>query len=71
MFSLDGRPLKTLTKPNLSGGRFEVQVSTASTRYGAHRITAAVTMTCGPAQTSDVAFMHALPAIKIIPRFTG
>ena len=24
VFSLDGRPLKTLTKPNISGGRFEV-----------------------------------------------
>ncbi len=71
VFSLDGRKIKTLTKPNLSDGRFEVTVSTASTRYGAHRITAAVTMTCGPGQTKNVSFQHALPAIKIIPRFTG
>jgi hypothetical protein len=70
-FSLDGRPIKTLTKPNLSGGRFQVQVQTKDTRYGAHRITAAVTMLCGPAQTNNVSFMHALPAIKVVPHFTG
>ncbi len=71
VFSLDGRPLKTLTKPNLSGGRFEAQVLTSATRYGAHRITAAVTMICGPSQNKMVQFLHALPAIKVVPRFTG
>lgn len=71
VFLLDGHPVRTLTKPNVSGGRFQLRLDTAKTRYGAHRVTASVSMVCGPAQVRTTAFQHAVPAIKVSPKLTG
>jgi len=70
-FLLDGRRVGTLTRPNLSGGRFELRLNASRTRYGAHRVTAAVSMVCGPAQVRTSAFQHAVPANRVSPKLTG
>ena len=71
VFYLDGRAVKTLTKPNLSGGRYQLSIKLSSTRYGTHAVTAKGTNTCGKVSSAGLAFSHKVPVKKIVPRFTG
>jgi hypothetical protein len=71
VFSLDGRVVKTLTKPNLSGGRFQLSVQLSGTRFGTHSVTAKATNACGKASSDGLTFSHNAPPKTIVPRFTG
>jgi len=71
VFALDGRTVKTLTKPNLSGNRYELSVTVSSTRYGSHKITATATNTCNKAVTDGVVFTRNVPVKPVVPKFTG
>ncbi len=71
VFYLDGRAVKTLTKPNLSGGRYQLSINVPRTRYGTHSVTAKGTNTCGKASSAGLTFSHNAPVKKIVPRFTG
>ncbi len=71
VFYLDGRAVKTLTKPNLSGGRYELSTKLSSTRYGTHSVTAKATNTCGKTSSDGLTFAHNAPIKKVVPKFTG
>ncbi len=71
VFSLDGRAVQTLTKPNISGGRYQLSIKLAGTRYGTHSVTAKATNSCGKASSDGLTFSHNAPVKKIVPRFTG
>jgi hypothetical protein len=71
VFSLDGHAVKTLTKANLSGGRFEWSVKLSSTRYGTHSVTTKATDACGKARSDGLTFTRNVPPKPVVPRFTG
>jgi hypothetical protein len=72
VFLLDGKKIKTLTKPN-SGARFQVRINPAKMKIGVHRISATVTFAAATkkkAQTFRISFQRC--AAKLLaPRFTG
>jgi hypothetical protein len=72
VFKLDGKKIKTLTKPN-AGTRFQVKVNPAKYKIGVHRIVATVTFkpeTKKAAQTFRVAFQRCAKKLAA-PKFTG
>jgi hypothetical protein len=72
VFKLDGKKIKTLTKPN-AGTRFQVRVNPAKMKIGVHRILATVTFkpaTKKKAQTFRVSFQRCAKKLAA-PRFTG
>ena len=71
VFALDGRAVKTLLAPNLSGGRYEYSIKLSSTRYGTHSLTAKATNACGKASGDGITFAHNVPVKRVVPRFTG
>jgi hypothetical protein len=72
VFTLDGKKIKTLTKPN-AGTRFQVRVNPAKFRIGVHRIVATVTFkpeTKKNPQTFRISFQRCAKKLAA-PRFTG
>jgi hypothetical protein len=72
VFTLDGKKIKTLTKPN-AGVRFQVRVNPAKLKIGVHRIVATVTFkpeTKKKAQTFRISFQRCAKKLAA-PRFTG
>jgi hypothetical protein len=72
VFTLDGKKIKTLLKPN-SGKNFQIRVNPAKLRIGVHRIQAVVTFTSQTKkkpQTFKVSFQRC-PRKLSAPRFTG
>jgi hypothetical protein len=72
VFKLDGKRIKTLTKPN-AGTRFQVRVNPAKLKIGVHRIVATVTFkpeTKKKAQTFRISFQRCAKKLAA-PRFTG
>jgi hypothetical protein len=72
VFRLDGKKIKTLTKPN-AGTRFQVRVNPAKMKIGVHRIVATVTFkpeTKKKAQTFRISFQRCAKKLAA-PRFTG
>jgi hypothetical protein len=72
VFKLDGKKIKTLTKPN-AGTRFQVRVNPAKMRIGVHRIVATVTFqpaTKKSPQTFRISFQRCAKKLAA-PRFTG
>jgi hypothetical protein len=72
VFTLDGRKIKTLTKPN-SGALFSVRVNPAKLKFGVHRVVATVTFgaaTKKKPQTFRVSFQRCAKKLAA-PRFTG
>jgi hypothetical protein len=72
VFTLDGKKIKTLTKPN-AGVRFQVRVNPAKMKIGVHRIVATVTFkpeTKKAAQTFRISFQRCAKKLAA-PRFTG
>jgi hypothetical protein len=72
VFKLDGKKIKTLTKPN-AGTRFQVRVNPAKMKIGVHRILATVTFkpaTKKKAQTFRISFQRCAKKLAA-PRFTG
>ena len=72
VFVLDGKKIKTLSKPN-SGTRFQVRVNPAKMKIGVHRISATVTfkaITKKAAQTFRISFQRCAKKLAA-PRFTG
>jgi hypothetical protein len=72
VFKLDGKKIKTLTKPN-SGTRFQVRVNPATMKIGVHRIVATVNFTAATkkaAQTFRISFQRCAKKLAA-PRFTG
>src|SRR3954466_4879147 len=72
VFRLDGKKIKTLTKPN-AGARFQVRVNPAKLKIGVHRIVATVTFkaeTKKKAQTFRISFQRCAKKLAA-PRFTG
>jgi hypothetical protein len=72
VFKLDGKTIKTLTKPN-NGKNFLVRVNPAKLRIGVHRIQAVVTFTTATQkkpQTFRISFQRC-PRKLAAPRFTG
>jgi hypothetical protein len=72
VFTLDGKKIKTLTKPN-SGARYQVRVNPAKLKIGVHRINATVTFlaaTKKKAQTFRISFQRCAKKL-VAPRFTG
>jgi hypothetical protein len=72
VFTLDGRTVRTLTRPN-SGNRFKYLVNPRNLRLGRHRVLARVTFRSQsgtPARTLRVVFSRCARAAAQ-PRFTG
>ena len=72
VFTLDGKKIKTLTKPN-SAKNFQVRVNPAKFRIGVHRIVATVTFaadTKKKPQTFRISFQRCAKRLAA-PRFTG
>ena len=84
VFKLDGKTIKTLTKPN-AGANFQVRINPAKFKIGVHRITATVTVnnvTINPdtnqivrtqaqkAKTLRISFQRCARKLAA-PRFTG
>jgi hypothetical protein len=72
VFILDGKKIKTLTKPN-SGARYQVRVNPAKMKIGVHRISATVTfkaITKKAAKTYRISFQRCAKKLAA-PRFTG
>lgn len=72
VFTLDGKKIQTLTKPN-SGKNFQIRVNPAKLRIGVHRIQAVVTFTAATKkkpQTFKISFQRCARKLAA-PRFTG
>ncbi|HYZ30006.1 MAG TPA: hypothetical protein VE570_13170 [Thermoleophilaceae bacterium] len=72
VFKLDGKTIKTLTKPN-RGSLFNVRINPAKMKIGVHRIVATVTFkpaTKKKAQTFRISFQRCAKKLAA-PRFTG
>jgi hypothetical protein len=72
VFTLDGKKIKTLTKPNV-GTAFSVRVNPAKFRIGVHRMVATTTFkaaTKKKAQTMRLSFQRCAKKLAA-PRFTG
>jgi hypothetical protein len=72
VFKIDGKKVKTLTKPN-SGTNFQYRVNPKKFRIGVHRIVATVTFskeTNKKAQTFRISFQRCARKLAA-PRFTG
>ena len=72
VFKIDGKKVKTLTKPN-SGANFQYRVNPKKFRIGVHRITATVTFskeTNQKAKTYRISFQRCARKLAA-PRFTG
>jgi hypothetical protein len=72
VFILDGKKIKTLTKPN-SGARFQVRINPAKMKIGVHRISATVTFAAATkkaAKTYRISFQRCAKKLAL-PRFTG
>jgi hypothetical protein len=72
VFTLDGKKIKTLTKPN-SGTRFQVRINPAKMKIGVHRIVAKVTFAAATkkaAQNFRISFQRCAKKLAA-PRFTG
>jgi hypothetical protein len=72
VFKLDGKTIKTLTKPN-AGTRFQVRVNPAKMKIGVHRILATVNFTAATKkapQTFRISFQRCAKKLAA-PRFTG
>jgi hypothetical protein len=73
VFKLDGKRIKTLSKPNFRKTMFAVRINPAKFRIGVHRIVATVTFkaaTKKKAQTFRVSFQRCARKLAA-PRFTG
>jgi hypothetical protein len=72
VFRLDGKKIKTLTKPN-SAGNFQIRVNPANYKVGVHRIVATVTFTSesGTKQKTLRISFQRCPRKLAAPRFTG
>ena len=57
VFYLDGRKVKTLTKPNSGSTGFAYTVPVASGRYGTHVLTSKTTTKCGTPQDEHPALL--------------
>ena len=71
-FSLDGRRLRVVTKPD-SRGRWRVTIRLSSIGYGTHRVTALVRHTANTRPTTRtlrMVFSRCRPQITQ-PKFTG
>ncbi|WP_320668749.1 vWA domain-containing protein [Patulibacter defluvii] len=72
VFRLNGRTLRTLTKPNAKG-RYRIDLRTRRLAYRTHRLTATVTFVSEAktkAKTLRLAFSRCRP-IVVTPKFTG
>ena len=72
VFKLDGKTIKTLTKPN-SAALYAVRINPKNLKIGVHRITATITFkaaTKKKAQTIRISFQRC-PQRLTAPRFTG
>jgi len=72
VFKLDGKTIKTLTKPN-SAALYAVRINPKNLKIGVHRITATITFkpaTKKQAQTIRISFQRC-PQKLTAPRFTG
>jgi hypothetical protein len=73
VFKLDGKTIKTLTKPN-SGSQFTVRINPANYKIGVHRIVATATFTAATQgqkpQTFRISFQRCARKLAA-PRFTG
>ena len=72
VFKLDGKTIKTLTKPNRAA-LYAVRINPKSLKIGVHRITATITFkaaTKKKAQTIRISFQRC-PQKLTAPRFTG
>jgi len=72
VFTLDGKKIKTLTKPN-AGVRFQVRVNPAKMKIGVHRILATVNFAAATKtspQTFRISFQRCAKKL-VAPRFTG
>jgi hypothetical protein len=72
VFMLDGRRVRTLTKPN-SGQRYALPVNPARLRRGVHRVTATTTFTTASntrPRTLRVVFQRCSRR-AVSPQFTG
>jgi hypothetical protein len=72
VFKLDGKTIKTLTKPN-RGTLFNVRINPAKMKIGVHRVVATVTFkpaTKKKAQTFRISFQRCAKKLAA-PRFTG
>jgi hypothetical protein len=72
VFVLDGKRIKTLTKPN-AGTRFQVRINPANFKIGVHRLRATITFlaaTKKAPQTLRLSFQRCAKKLAA-PRFTG
>lgn len=72
VFRLDGRRIRTLTRPN-AGSTYRVRVNPARLRVGVHRITATITFTQATRkrpETRRISFQRCARRLAA-PRFTG
>jgi hypothetical protein len=72
VFKLDGKTIKTVTKPN-SAGNYQIRVNPAKFKVGVHRIVATVTFTSqsGTKQKTLRISFQRCPRKLAAPRFTG
>lgn len=72
VFLVDGKVVKTLTRPNL-GGSYAVRINPRSLRFGLHRIVARVRFTSGSGTRAKVLRLRFQRCAKALvsPRFTG
>jgi hypothetical protein len=70
VFSIDGRKVKTLTKPN-SGSAFSYAVPVSKGRYGSHQLTAKITTNCGSPKTDGLSYSRVAAIRTVVPKFTG
>lgn len=73
VFKIDGKRVKTLTKPNLGASSFMLKVNPAKFRIGVHRLVATTTFkpaTKKKPQTLRLAFQRCAKKLAA-PRFTG
>jgi hypothetical protein len=72
VFKVDGKTVKTLTKPN-AGTRFQIRVNPAKLKIGVHRILATVNFAAATKkspQTFRISFQRCAKKLAA-PRFTG
>lgn len=72
VFKVDGKTVKTLTKPN-AGTRFQIRVDPAKMKIGVHRIVATVNFAAATKkqpQTFRISFQRCAKKLAA-PRFTG
>lgn len=73
VFRLDGRRVKTLTKPNRSGKRYGMLITPRLQRFGMHRLTATTTFTKASTTKSKILRVAYRRCARqaVLPEFTG